>query len=72
MVLSTPDVTDRFNEHCRPVDKQTNSCKPTTVSEHFLCNNHSATDMQLFPLEFVKSNRDSVGKARDAYLIERG
>ena len=31
-----------------------------------------ATDMQLIPLELVKSNRDSVRKAREAYLIERG
>ena len=37
-----------INEHRRPVDKQTNRSKPTTVSEHFLCNNHdNATDMQL-------------------------
>ena len=28
-------LKDRFNEHRRPVDKQTNSSKPTTVSEHF-------------------------------------
>ena len=33
---------------------------------------YSATDMQLIPLELVKSNRDSVRKAREAYLIERG
>ena len=65
-------LKDRFNEHRRPVDKQTDSSKPTPVSEHFLCNNHSATDMQLIPLELVKSNRDSVRKAREAYLIERG
>ena len=44
----------------------------TTVSELFLCNNHSATDMQLIPLELVKSNSDSVRKAREAYLTERG
>ena len=44
----------------------------TTVSEQFLCNNHNATDMQLIPLELVKSNRDGVCKAREAYLIERG
>ena len=65
-------LKDRFKEHRRPVDKQTNSSKPTTVSKHFLCNNHNATDMQLIPLELVKSNRDSVRKAREAYLIERG
>ena len=28
--------------------------------------------MQLIPLELVKSNRDSVCKEREAYLIERG
>ena len=65
-------LKDRFNEHRRPVDKRTNSSKPTTVSEHFLCNNHNATNMQLIPLELVKSNRDGVRKAREAYLIERG
>ena len=65
-------LKDRFNEHRRTVDKHTNSSKPTTVSEHFLSNNHYATDMQLIPLELVKSNRDSVGKAREAYLIKRG
>ena len=58
----------RLKDPLQPVDKQTNSSKPTTVSEHFLCNNHNATDMQLIPLELVKSNRDSVRKAREAYL----
>ena len=28
--------------------------------------------MQLIPLERIKSNRDSVRNAREAYLIERG
>ena len=28
--------------------------------------------MKLIPLELVKSNRDSVRKAREAHLIERG
>ena len=37
-----------------------------------MCNNHNATDMQLIPLKLVKSNRDSVRKAREAYLIQRG
>ena len=65
-------LKDRFNEHRRTVDKQTNISKPTAVSEHFLSNDHTATDMQLIPLELVKSNRDVVRKAREAYLIERG
>ena len=65
-------LKDRFNEHRRTVDKQTNFSKPTAVSEHFLSNDHTATDMKLIPLELVKSNRDGVRKAREAYLIERG
>ena len=56
----------------RPVDKQTNISKPTTVSEHFLSNDHNASDMLLFPLELIKSNRVSVRKAREAYFIDRG
>ena len=53
-------------------NKQTISSKPTTISEDFLCNNHNATGMQLIPLEVVQFNRDSVGKARKAYLIGKG
>ena len=33
---------------------------------------HSANDITIIPLELIKSNRDSVRKAREAYLIERG
>ena len=65
-------LKDRFNEHRRPVDNPSNISKPTTVSEHFLTNDHSANDITLIPLELTKSNRDSVRKAREAYLIERG
>ena len=46
--------------------------KPTTVLEHFLTNDHSANDIKLIPLKLIKSNRDSVRKAREAYFIERG
>ena len=65
-------LKDRFNEHRRPVDNPSNISKPTTVSEHFLTNDHSANDITLIPLELTKSSRDSVRKAREAYLIERG
>ena len=65
-------LKDRFNEHRRPVDNPSNISKPTTVSEHFLTNDHAANDITLIPLELAKSNRDSVRKAREAYLIERG
>ena len=65
-------LKDLFNEYRRPVDNPSNISKPTTVSEHFLTNDHSANDIILIPLELIKSNRDSVRKAREAYLIERG
>ena len=41
------------------------------VSEHFLTNDHSANDITRIPLEIVKSNRDSVRKARKTHLTER-
>ena len=66
------DDSDRFNEHRRPVDNPSNISKPTRVSEHFLANVHSANDVTLNPLELIKSNRDSVRKTREAYVIERG
>ena len=31
-----------------------------------------ANDVTLIPLELIKSNRDSVQKGREAYLIDRG
>ena len=55
-----------------PVDNPSNISKPTTVSENFLTNDHPANDITFIPLELTKSNRDSVRKAREAYLIERG
>ena len=63
-----------FNKHHRPVDKQVhpNNSKLTAVSEHFLSSNHSASDMQLIPLELIKSNHDDVHKAREAHLIDKG
>ena len=49
-----------------------NIFRPTTVSEHWLYNpNHTATDMQLIPIETIFSSRDSIRKAREATLIIR-
>ena len=42
------------------------------VSEHFLTDHHTANDISLIPLELVQSNRDSVHKVREAYLITGG
>ena len=47
-------LKDHFNEHRRPVDNQSNVSKPTTVSEHFLINDHSANDITLIPQELIR------------------
>ena len=49
--------------------------KPTTAAatEHFLSSpNHTAHDMILIPIEKIFSNRDSIRKAREAFLIQKG
>ena len=42
-------------------------------AEHFLSSpNHTANDMILIPIEKIFSNRDSIRKAREAFLIQKG
>ena len=66
-------LKDRFNEHRRTIDNPNNKSKPTTAAEHFLSSpNHTANDMLLIPIEKIFSNRDSIRKAREAYLIQKG
>ena len=60
-------LKDRFNEHRRAVDKPNIISKPTTVSEHFLTANHSASDMLLIPIQKLYSARDSICKAREPF-----
>ena len=68
-------LKDRFNEHRRTIDKlnPNNKSKPTTAAEHFLSSpNHTANDMLLIPTEKIFSIRDSIRKAREAFLIQKG
>ena len=66
-------LKDRFNKHRRTIDNPNAISKPTTAAEHFLtAPNHTANDMQLIPIEKVHSKRDSVRKAREAFLICKG
>ena len=64
--------------HVRPLlgylDNPNNKSKPTTAAEHFLSSpNHTANDMLLIPIENIRfSNRDSIRKAREAFLIQKG
>ena len=65
-------LKDRFNEHRRTIDNPNTKSKPTTAAEHFLSSNHTANDMQLIPIEKIFPNRDSIRKAREAFLIQKG
>ena len=66
-------LKERFNEHRRTIDNPNTKSKPTTAAEHFLSStNHTANDMQLIPIEKISSNRDSIRKAREAFLIQKG
>ena len=66
-------LKDRFNEHRRTIDNPNTKSKPTTAAEHFLSSsNDTANDMQLIPIEKISSNRDSIRKAKEAFLIQKG
>ena len=39
---------------------------------HFITSNHTVNHMLLIPLEKLHTKRDSIRKAREAFLIHRG
>ena len=66
-------LKDRFNEHRRKRDNPNTKSKPTTAAEHFLSSpSHTANNIQLIPIEKIFSNRDSIRKAKEAFLISKG
>ena len=69
-------LKDRLKEHRRiigTVGNPNNKSKPTTIAEHFLSSpNHTANEMQLIPVKKIFFNRDSICKARKAFLIQKG
>ena len=65
-------LKDRFNEHRRPVINPFCSYNPVAVSRHFLTSGHAEDHMILIPLEKLHTSRDSIRKAREAFLIHRG
>ena len=67
-------LKDRFNEHRRTIDNPNNNnnkFKPTTAAE-LSSPNRTANDMILIPIEKSFSNPDSIRKAREAFLIQKG
>ena len=54
------------------MDNPNTKSKPTTAAERLMSSpNHTANDMQLIPIEKVFSNKDSICKAREAFLIQK-
>ena len=65
-------LSDRFGEHIRAIEKaitRRHIDQPTAVSDHFTLPGHSINDRDLTPLELIHSNRDSIRKAIEAFLI---
>ena len=65
-------LKDRFNEHRRPIINPFCSYTHTAVSRHFLTSGHAEDHLILIPLEQLHTSRDSIRKAREAFLIHRG
>ena len=65
-------LKDCFNEHRRPFINPP-GYNPTAVSKHFLASDHVINDhMILIPLQQLYTKRDSIRKAREAFLIQLG
>ena len=72
--LQLPPGSFRCGKNCAtcPYNPDVKS-EPTTAARHFLSSpNHTANDMQLIAIEKIFSNRDSIRKAREAFLIQKG
>ena len=65
-------LKDRFNGHRRPIINPFCSYTPTAVSRHFLTSGQAEDHLILIPLEQLHTSRDSIRKAREAFLIHRG
>ena len=62
--------SDRIGELRRAIEKaitRRHIDQPTAVSDHFTLPGHSINDIEL-----IHSNRDSIRKAREAFLISMG
>ena len=62
---------ERFGEHRRSILNHNQLINSTPISEHFNQPGRSINDVLLTPLELIHNNRDSVRKARKAYLIDK-
>ena len=65
-------LNERFEDHRRSILNHQQHSDPTPVSLHFNQAGHSMNDVDLIPLELIRSNRDAVRKAREAHVIRKG
>ena len=68
-------LSERFAEHRCSIEKARNPhhfYHPTAVSDHFSLRDRSFKDKELIPLELINSDRDSICKAREGFLISEG
>ena len=75
MLIKKRHLRDRFREHRRTIEKATQRRhinQPTAVSDHFSLTGHSINNIELTPLELIKSNKDGIRKAKEALLISKG
>ena len=61
----------RFGERRSSIVNYGHFPNSTRVSEDFNQADHHINDVLLIPFELIRSNRDSVRKAREAHLIDK-
>ena len=69
--ISATDLGNTYEQSKKPSPDR-HIDQPTAVSDHFTLPGHSINDIDLIPLELIHSNRDSIRKAREAFLISKG
>ena len=61
----------RFVGHLNTILQDCHSNTKTPVGQHFRSPGHSHTDIQVTPIEKIKSRNHFVRKAREAFLIDK-
>ena len=64
-------VETRFVGHLNTIMQDCHANTNTPVGQHFRSVGHSQTDIQVTPIEKIKSRNHFVRKAREAYLIDK-
>ena len=60
-------LRDSFGEHHRAIQNKTDDPEP----QHFNQPGHQLKDINIIPLEFIKTKRESIRGARERFYIEK-